>query len=283
MDIIRICWWVVVFLQCEQCTMCTFCWWVGSTNLVRWWVENLFPLWTLHNVQCAHSVGALKSFAPVWTLHRAPCAHSVGGLVCWCFSPVWILHTVHSKHLLLVHPLHRLQPPPASIQDEFNLQREVDIDFWIDKGGENSGSTDKLKFGCLFWWSQQSILWLKKKTTFKFQASLYIDCRKKINRSNFMRLFEATVWRQTPRTSKSVKTRTTQIKGEVNWRMRLWELVARAGATQQWYSARRSPRPSGEYSSRPDGQKVGEATFADGYFGPSLNVDSTQSLQEHRI
>lgn len=70
--------------------------------------------------------------------------------------------------------------------------------------------------------------------------------------------------------------RTTQIKGEVNWRMRLWELVARAGATQQWYSARRSPRPSGEYSSRPDGQKVGEATFADGYFGPSLNVDSTE-------
>ena len=63
--------------------------------------------------------------------------------------------------------------------------------------------------------------------------------------------------------------RTTQIKGEVNWRMRLWELVA-------WAGARRSPRPSGEYSSRPDGQKVGEATFADGYFGPSLNVDSTE-------
>ena len=39
-----------------------------------------------------------------------------------------------------------------------NLQRGVDIDFWIDKGGENSGSTDKLKFVCLFWW--QSILWL---------------------------------------------------------------------------------------------------------------------------
>ena len=48
MDIIRICWWVVVFLQCEQCTMCTFCWWVGSTNLVSW---KSFPL--VNSAQCA--------------------------------------------------------------------------------------------------------------------------------------------------------------------------------------------------------------------------------------
>ena len=90
MDIIRICWWVVVFLQCEQCTMCTFCWWVGSTNLVSW---KSFPL--VNSAQCA-----VCTFC--WCVEKlCPSVNSSQSTMCtfcWWVGMLVLFPTVNSSH-----------------------------------------------------------------------------------------------------------------------------------------------------------------------------------------